>query len=74
MAMLKHIQDGTVLFPAAPETWGRCKEQYQTGGWKGHQICLGYVQASSSSGFGGLVVATYVDWSHPDHGLVCVLC
>ena len=74
--MLKHIQDGTVLFPAAPETWGRCQEQYQTGDWKGYQICLGGVQASSSSGFGGLVVLPSTLLArHPDHrvGLFSVL-
>ena len=65
LAMLKYAQDGTVLFPGSPYTWGRCKEHYQTGDWKGYRICLGYVEASSSSGFGGLVVATIVDWHIP---------
>ena len=75
LAMLKHIQDGTVLFPREPATFGRCKEQYQTGGWKDHQICIGYVQASSSSGFGGLVVVTSHDWHtfRPRVGVFAVL-
>jgi len=54
LAMLKYLQDGTVLFPKEPsDTWGRCKEQYQTGGWEGRRVLLGY---RSSSASGGLVV------------------
>ena len=74
LAMLKYAQDGTVLFPKEPSTYGRCKEQYQTGKWLGLQICLGSVEASSSSGFGGLVVAAYhCAWLFTEHGLVCFL-
>ena len=71
--MLKQIQDGTVLFPAQPYTFGRCQEQYQTGDWKGYKVCLSDVQASSSSGFGGLVVATYLASHLPRVGLFAVL-
>jgi hypothetical protein len=73
VAMLKQIQDGTVLFSNQPVTFGRCKEQYQKGEFKGYQICLGGVQASSSSGCGGLVVAPYHLLASSDHGLVCFL-
>ena len=74
LAMLKYAQDGTVLFPKEPSTYGRCKEQYQTGKWLGLQICLGSVEASSSSGFGGLVVFTSCRLGPtPTHGLVCFL-
>jgi hypothetical protein len=59
LAMLKQIQDGTVLFPDEPLTFGRCKEQYQIGDRKGYQICLGGVQHSSSSDFGGLTSYFY---------------
>ena len=61
LAMLKHIQDGTVLFPAepylavrTPNTFGRCKEEYQTGGWQGYRVALG---ANASSVSGRLVVS-----------------
>ena len=75
LAMLKHIQDRTVLFPAVPATLGNCKEQHQTGYLKGYTLCIGYVEASSSSGFGGLVFTTQTCLALPsDYGLVCVLC
>jgi hypothetical protein len=77
LAMLKYAQDGTVLFPKEPCTYGRCKEQYQTGPWEGARICLGSVEASSSSGFVGLVVLAYHVWHHyptsSSHGYVCFL-
>ena len=58
IAMLKFLQDGTVLFPSEPWTYGRCKEQFQKAGrgWDGYSICLGGVDSSSPSVFGGLVV------------------
>ena len=40
LAMLKYIQNGTVLFPEEPDTYGRCKEEYQTGAWEGNGIRL----------------------------------
>ena len=58
IAMLKFLQDGTVLFPSEPRTVGNCKEEYETGEWYGYYICLGAVQPSSPSVFGGLVVAS----------------
>jgi hypothetical protein len=70
LAMLKQIQDGKVLFPAAPYTFGRCKEQYQTGGWEGYRVALG---ASSASG--GLFVYSYGDaaYAYGLNGLFCLL-
>jgi hypothetical protein len=53
LAMLQYLQDGTVLFPGEPWTFGRCKERYQTGGWKDSIVVLG---GRSSSASGGLVV------------------
>ena len=53
LAMMKYLQDGTVLFPKEPCTLGRCKERYQTGGWKDSIVVLG---GRSSSASGGLVV------------------
>ena len=43
LAMLKYLNDGTVLFPEEPWTYGRCKEIFQTGEWGGKdwRICLG---------------------------------
>ncbi len=59
LAMLKHIQDGTVLFPENPDTFARCKEKYQTGDyWKGYRVLLG---GNSSSASSGLVVASNHD-------------
>ncbi len=58
IAMLKYLQDGTVLFPKEPGTYGRCKDKFQKAGssWDGYPISLGGVATSSPSGFGGLVV------------------
>jgi hypothetical protein len=53
VAMLKYLQDGKVLFGDSPSTYSRCKEKYQTGEWKGHNVLLGN---RSSSASGGLVV------------------
>ncbi len=49
--MLHHMETGLYLFPEeGPRTYGRCKEEYQVGEWKGYRIILG------ASGLGGLVV------------------
>ena len=69
LAMLKHIQDGTVLFPNQPHTYGRCKEEYQTGAWEGRRVLLGNCSAS-----GGLVVnICYGDGAYGYIGLFCLL-
>ena len=71
VAMLKHIQDGTVLFPTEPYTWGRCKEQYKTGGWKGDRVALG---GNSCSASGGLVIGLNdVVIANDNSGLFCLL-
>ncbi len=56
LAMLKQIQDGTVLFPEEPRTFGRCKEEFQTGGWKGGMVVLGSNSKNDSGGVSGLLV------------------
>jgi hypothetical protein len=61
LAMLQYLQDGTVLFGKNPATYGRCKDVFQNN-WEGANICLGGVEASSPSVFGGLVVIPYSDW------------
>jgi hypothetical protein len=58
LAMLKQIQDGTLLFPEEPHTWGRCKEQYQTGNRKGGRVCLGGNSKNDSGSVSGLVVSS----------------
>jgi hypothetical protein len=58
LAILKQIQDGTVLFPEEPYIYGKCQEQYQTGDWKGRRLALG---RNSSSNSGGLVVKSGCD-------------
>ena len=57
VAMLKYLQDGKVLFSDSPFTYSRCKEQYQTGEWKGYNVLLGNRPSSAS---GGLVVSAVV--------------
>ena len=68
LAMLKHIQDGTVLFGV---NYGRCQKEYQTGDCKGTLIWLGAVKPSSSSDFGGLGFTlprlTFPDTLHLPH-------
>ena len=72
LAMLKHIQDGTVLFPKELRTWGRCKEEYQTGEWQGRRVLLGSNSKNDSGGVSGLVVS-YGDDGNDAYGLfVCV--
>lgn len=38
--LLDQLQPGTHLFPEGPYTFGRVKEEYQTGEWKGKRIVL----------------------------------
>jgi hypothetical protein len=52
LSMLKYAKDGTMLFPDNPYTYGRCKEEYQTGDWQGRRLLLGEI---SSSAYFGLV-------------------
>jgi hypothetical protein len=68
LAMLKQIQDGTVLFPAEPCIYARCKEEYQTGGWKGYRVVLGGCSAS-----GGIVVGCLAVNADGNLGLFCLL-
>ena len=69
LAMLKQIQDGTVLFPKEPCILGRCKEEYQTGDFKGQRVSLGGCSAS-----GGLVVSRVdADSADDGSGLFCLL-
>ncbi len=62
--MLHHMETGLYLFPEKePSTWGRCKETYQVGGWKGRRMILG------DSGLGGLVVNPGVLYAFSGHAL-----
>ncbi len=70
LAILKYVQDNNVFFSNNPSTYGRCKDQYETGYWAGHYIELGGVVTNSDSVFGGLVVDAY-PISLPDIGLFC---
>ena len=76
LAMLKYLQDGTVLFGttgSAYGTYARCKGQFQKagGGWDDYQIGLGGNEENGSSGVSGLVVDCV--HSYDPHGLLCVL-
>jgi hypothetical protein len=70
LSMLKYAQDSTVLFPEEPWTYGRCKEEYQTGDWKGWRVVLGKRFSSAS---GGLVVDDVVGSAYDSYGLFCLL-
>jgi hypothetical protein len=77
LAMLKHIQDGTVLFPEEPYTcytFGRCKEEFQTGDWKGRRVWLGANSKNDSGSVSGLVVRINYDSAYLDVGLFACLC
>jgi hypothetical protein len=72
LTILKYLQDGTVLFPSEPSTYGRCKEVYQLGNGKEIQITLGNA-SSSSANFEGLTVhnPSFVSViAHPIRGLI----
>jgi hypothetical protein len=45
-----------VLFPKKPSTFGRCQEEFQTGGWKGYRVILGANSKNDSGSVSGLVV------------------
>ena len=74
LAMLKHIQDGTVLFSDEPYTFGRFQEQYQTGDWKGRRLLLGSNSKNDAGSVSGLLV--YVSNDNDDSDIlglfVCV--
>ncbi len=76
LAMLKYLQDGTVLFPRDPLTLGRCKENFQTGGWGGNDwhICLGHNEKPAALGgsAAGLVVDDAYDYDYSTRGLWAV--
>jgi hypothetical protein len=73
LAMLKHIQDGTVLFPNQPDTLVRCKEEFQTGCWRGGRVCLGRNSKNDSGGVSGLLVVNNDDDNAFDNGGLFVL-
>ena len=74
VAMLKQIQDGTVLFPEDPNTYARCQEQYQTGDWRGYRICLGDNYKNDFGSVSGLVVnASHYVGGNYDNVLFCFL-
>lgn len=61
LAMLKYLNDGTVLFSSNPCTWGRCKKTFQQGegGGKNWNINLGSNEKNASGGVSELVVGYY---------------
>ena len=59
LAMLKQIQDGMVLFGQNPDTYGRCKEEFQTGEGKGARVLLGGSSKNDSGGVSGLLVSDF---------------
>ena len=61
LAMLKYLNDGTVLFSNDPLTYCRCKETFQQGEWGGKNwnIFLGSNLKNASDGVYGLVVGPF---------------
>ena len=74
LVMLKYIKDGTVLFPEEPDTYGRCKEEYQIGAWEGGRVLLGSNSKNDSGSVSGLLVDYYSGGGDGSAGLFAYLC
>ncbi len=54
--------------------YGKCKEQYQTGDWKGDRVFLGANSKNDSLSVSGLVVDYYSGGGDGSAGLFAYLC
>ncbi len=73
VALLKMVQDKTVLFPKNdPLTFGRCQERYQQNTWQGRGIRVGSNKKDERGVIDGLVFSCFGEHDHnQSEGLFC---